>query len=286
MTFLPDSNPMADFARGFSMPLRAARLLLTHRGVKRIAVLPLIANVIIYAAAFILVIWLVSVLDLSVSQWEFWGPVGGWLSTGLNWTTGALKWVLAIPLFLIATYFTFTMIGMVAAAPFNDLLSARVERRLCAPEDEQNLPLGLTAKLMILSVLDALQIVGMQVLAMVLCLPLLLIPIVGAIPLFCVVAYFSGLGYFDTATARNNLRWKHKSPMIAERRWMIFGFGVAMELMFLVPFVGLLLLPIGVTAGTIIYCRSDWRQMMKARAMEPPPGFMPPRPQVSMLPTT
>ena len=60
-------------------------------------------------------------------------------------------------------------------------------------------------------------------------------------------------------------------------RFQMLGLGMAMEILFLIPFAGLLMLPVGVTAGTLLYCRIDWTQWLAANKLDRPPGFCPPR---------
>ncbi|MCP3981725.1 MAG: hypothetical protein GY716_20685 [bacterium] len=266
------------FVRGFTLPLLAVRLLLGSRGVKRYALLPLLASVVVYTGVVGLCLRWIAGWAPQVDAWAFWGPVGGWLSTAVNYAAGPLKWVVLLPAVLVICYFTFTTIGMVIASPFNDLLSARVERLLCRPREEQSQPLHVTARLVVLSLLDALRIAALQILCTILVLPLLFVPLVGFVPLLAVNAYFTGLGFFDVALARNDLRHRHKKPAFREQRAALFGLGLCMELLFFVPFAGLLLLPLGVVAGTRLYCDTDWTRLLADSGLEHPESFRPPVP--------
>ncbi len=269
------------FVRGFTAPLRGMQLLLSTPGVKRYALLPLIANIILYSIVLVLVIVLLANWDPQVGEWTFWGHVGGWMAATINWMLAVLKWLVTIPAFFVISYFTFTMMGMTVAAPFNDMLSERVERALCETKEEQRIPLRVTGKLMVLSILDALRILGMQIVFMLLAVPLLFIPIIGFLPMLLVIAYFTGLGFFDVSMARNSLRARHKKPITAERRSELLGLGLCMELLFMIPFAGIVLLPLGVAGATILYCEIDWQGRLAAHGVAPPPEFIPPRIRVS-----
>jgi len=115
-----------------------------------------------------------------------------------------------------------------------------------------------------------------QVFWTVVVLPFIFVPVIGMIPLFVVTAWFSGLGFVDTAMGRNYLRNRHKATALKERRWQVFGLGLAMELLFMIPLVGLLMLPLGVVAGTIIYCQCDWKRLLSEAGLDEPHGFVPP----------
>jgi uncharacterized protein involved in cysteine biosynthesis len=76
--------------------------------------------------------------------------------------------------------------------------------------------------------------------------------------------------------ARHDLEPRHRRPAIRAQRPEMFGLGVAIECLFLVPFAALLILPLGVTAGTILFCRTDWYGAFERAGITPPAGFHPP----------
>ena len=269
------SSPTASDA--LLLPLHAAMLLLRTRGLKRYAVLPLLVNLVLYVLAAMAAFYLIWRWDLSVPSWDFLWSTGALLSKVLNWVLATLKWAVGIPLILLVCYFTFTAAGMIVASPFNDMLSARVEQVVCEPTQRPSVPIGVNTRAAVLSVLDAMWIVMKQLFFMAMALPFLLIPVVGFVPLFLVTAYFTGVAVVDTSMARNYLRTRHKMPMIRLHRWRVLLLGLAVEVLFLIPFAGLLILPLGVTAGTMMYCGWDWKALLESSRQEPPTGFVAPR---------
>jgi len=272
-------QPPGSIGDGFRLPLRAAHLLLELPHVKRVAVLPVVMNALIYLAVMGGALWWIGHWDwqLSGEPWQFWGPVGGWLHAAIDHSLNVLKWLVALPALFFFCYFTFTAVGMVVASPFNDLLSERIERALCVPLERPRLSWKVQAKLMLISLGDSLLILLRQVGWTLLVLPCLIIPYIGFIPLFLVTAYHTGLGFVDVAMARNGLRHRHKQILNRVHRRQLLGIGLAMELMFLIPFMGLFILPLGVVAGTLLYCRFDWEERLRVLKLEPPPHFVYPR---------
>ncbi len=264
-----------DFISGMTMPLTGFAFLFKNGGLKRYAVLPLLANVILYILALVLLFWLIGRWQIGTVEWDFWGPVGGWLTVMVNWLKGGLK-ILAGLVAVMVAFFTFTGVGMVLASPLNDLLSEKVENVYCGSEKKLNVPIRFTVQAALLSAWDSLKNLVKQMFFSILCLPLLLIPVVGFIPLFLVGSYFAGFGYIDTAMARNFLRARHKRVLTKNRFWKILGLGVTMQILFFIPLLGLLLLPVGVTAGTLIYCGEDWQTRLREAGLEPPSGFIAP----------
>ncbi len=260
---------------GFMLPLPATGFLLAHRGIKRWAVMPLLANFIVYGLVIALAIYLLTVWEPTF-DFNSDSAFAVWLGNVLTKSFDALKWVVFVPAVLVISYFTFTTVGMVIATPFNDVLSHRTEFRLTNPAAPSPTSIGYEFSTMLWSIRDAIGILIRQVFWTVLALPFLLVPVVGFVPLFLVTAWFGGVGFLDTAMSRNDLRNHHKKVVLRSRRWQILGLGVAMELLFMIPFVGLLVLPIGVIAGTMIYCQYDWNRLLRDAGLEAPKGFVAP----------
>lgn len=265
-----------DFLAGLTQPFQGLAFLFANRGLKRYAVLPLVMNILLYALALAVLLWLLGRWQIQAVEWDFWGPVGGWLAWVANWLRGAVKLAAGLAALMFA-FFTFTAVGMVIASPLNDLLSEKVEAVYCGSAKKLDLPFRFTLKAALLSLWDSLKNLGKQLFWTVVCLPFLLIPIVGFVPLFLVGSYFAGFGFLDSAMARNYLRARHKRLLTDRRFWRIVGFGAAMQILFFIPLVGLLLLPVGVSSGTLIYCDNDWEKLFAEAGVPPPAGFEPPK---------
>lgn len=272
-------QPEGSLAVGLGLPLRAARLLWRLPRVKRVAMLPVLVNALVYFLVWGTALWMLWHWDwhLTGEPWQFWGGLGAWLHGTLDGALDVVKWILAIPLLLVGSYFTFTAVGMIVASPFNDLLSERVELAICEPQNRPRITWDEQARLTLISVWDSLGILARQILWMLPALPFLLIPYLGFIPLFLVTAYHTGLGFVDVAMARNYLRNPHKRILTRQNRRTLLGIGLAMELLFLVPFLGLFILPLGVVAGTLLYCRFDWETALRDTGLEAPAKFVAPR---------
>lgn len=269
------SSFLSEFAAGFVLPFKGVSFLFRSRGLKRFAILPLLFNIVLYAVALAVLFWFIGNWEIKPVEWDFWWSFGGWLGAAVNWLRGGLKLLAGIVAVMVA-FFTFTGVGLVLASPLNDLLSEKVEAVWCGKTKKLDLPWRFAARATFLSVCDSLRNLFKQLLCSLVCLPLLLIPVIGFIPLFLVGSYFSGFGFLDSAMARNFLRPRHKRLLSRKKFWRIIGLGASMQALFFIPLVGLLLLPVGVTAGTLLYCDNDWRRLFAEAGMTMPQGFVPP----------
>ena len=265
---------LSDFFRGFSMPFRALSWMLVHRDVKRYALLPALLATLFYAVLVLVAWWGISHWDWSGLRIEF---LGEWINQTSAAFMNVLKWSVLLPVLAAGVYFSFTAVGLVMASPLNDLLSERVEAELCESKTPLNLPFNKRLRGMSYSVWDSFTIFVRQVLFSALLVPFLFVPVVGFLPLFLISSYYTGRGYLEVGTARNLLRPKHSSRVIRDLRWQLLGLGVAIQLLSAVPFLPLLVLPLGITAGTLMYCTEDWDAALKSSGLEPPLGFQAPK---------
>jgi len=252
------------FLKGFLLPLRASKLLLSTPRLRLPALLPFLVNILLFVLLFVFLVFvLLPRLDLASYSPEWAGRFGGWALT-------ALKWVLGLALYAAGLIFGFTSIGMIVGSPFNDILSEKVETILRAKNGQSRLDwrsfLRETAACLTLSLKTA----AKQGLLMLLLLPSLLLPFVGPLPIFLVGAYFQALGFLDVSMARHFLKRAHRQAGLSDKRWEIFGFGVAMSSLLLIPFMGLFVLPVGVTGGALLYCEIDWEEKWQQAQLTPP----------------
>lgn len=280
MRIRPPMFDLAAFGRGMFLPFRGFRFLLATRGLKRYAVLPLIFNVILYCLAMGVFFYSVWHWDVYSVTWDFWGPVGRGLAAAVNWMGWLVKLVVVV-LGLAAAFFTFTGVGMALASPFNDILSEKTEMAYLGVDVKPGMPFRFTMRAGVLSFWDSLRNLVRQLFYTILALPFLLVPLIGFVPLFLVGAYFAGFGLLDSSMARNFLRPPHKKLLVSKRYWEIVGFGAAMQISFAIPGLGMLLMPVGVVAGTLMYCGEDWETLLADGGLPQPGGFVPPKVNVA-----
>ncbi len=268
------------FMRGFILPFSGGVQVLSTPGARRWAALPLLVNILFYILVVFFFFWLLDIVKIPQAAWDFWGGTGAYLADAVNYLAPFLKWVIAIPLAATICYFSFTFVGMLVATPFNDILSEKLEMAITRGDFEGKIPLKMTVNAFFISMYSTARFFFKQMVYSLICLPLLLIPGVGAVLLFLVTSYYAGIGFLDIGMARNYLRYRHKMAAVRNHRWEVLGLGAAMELMFLVPFAGLFVLPLGVAGGTLLYCDIDWQELLTREGLESPAGFNPPVVQV------
>ena len=222
---------------GFGYWLGGFRLMWTP-GLRRFTLVPLLINVLLFAAAG----WLL--LEYAGDWLE--GLLPGWLDF-LYWV---LMPVLVLGL-LVVTFFTFTLVANLVAAPFNAVLAARVEAHLTGrlpPDDETGILAG-AAKAVAGEVGRLLYLFAWAV-------PLVILWFIPGLNLLAPFAWFAfsawmmSLEYVDNPAGNHGLSFREQRRRLRQRPALTLGFGSLMTLMTMVPVANFLAMPVGVCGAT------------------------------------
>jgi CysZ protein len=232
-------RPIRRFIAGLLLPLKGSVFLFQQRSLLRLAVAPLLLNVVLYGATLGLFLHYSSDLfALLLDRPDAW-----------YWLVGYyLLRLLAFVLIGAAFLFSFTLVGTVLAAPFLELLSERTEAVLRAARAEQPFRFTRWATDIVRSLGHAFTLL----LILALAFPLSFLPVVGPVAwlgLGCLL-----LAYDFTTIAMDRRRWSLREKW---RRLLgdpagALGFGVALFCLLAVPVVGWLMLPTAAVAGTLL----------------------------------
>lgn len=220
--------------------------LISQKGIRPFVVIPLLVNI----GVFSLAIW------MAKSQFSIWmGQLLGWLPSWLSWVEWLL-WPLFAVLILIAIYYVFSIIANLIASPFNALLAERVEKHL----NGLPMPEFRGYKEMMKTVGKTVLSESYKILYMLKWLPVLII--ISIIPGVNVVAPFAwalfgawmfALQYTDFPMGNHELYIKDELVLLRKHRASSLGFGGAVTVMTMIPFVNFLAMPASVAGGTAFW---------------------------------
>lgn len=250
---MEEMTPMLD---AFSALSRGTRLVYTP-GLRRYVFLPILANLVVYAAM------------LSYVLTHF----GGWLDGWMAMVPGWLDWLswLIWPLFVLSlgliVFFSFTLVTQLIAAPFYGLLAEKVEREVTGRPPLDDRGLARTA-------IDAL---GRELVKLGYILPrMLLLFVIGWIPVINLIApllwllfsaWMMAVTYLDYPMDNNKVPFADMRRRLAARRWPTLTYGGWVMLITWLPLANLLLLP-GAVAGAVLM----WEDHYRALAPDPAPA--------------
>ncbi|MDA3886573.1 MAG: EI24 domain-containing protein [Candidatus Delongbacteria bacterium] len=183
--------------------------------------------------------------------------LGSWVAENSAWYLITLYYTFVLPFFLIVTILSLFLIMILSAvinAPFNTLLSEKVEEAYTGKKFKS--PLSFFGQIKH-DVLYELRKLLFFIILLIIPLPLLLIPIIGGISYTIISAiilmYTLTFDFLDYPMERDMLDLKHRRIMIFKRPGIWIGYGGIMFGIFLIPLLNILVWPILITSGTLLY---------------------------------
>lgn len=182
---------------------------------------------------------------------------GNWNAEGAAWYFIGLYYTLILPFFLIVislTLFLIMILSQVINAPFNTLLSEKVEETYTGNKFKS--PYSFFGQIRH-DVLYELKKLLFFIVLLIIPLPLLLIPVAGGI-IYTVISslilmYTLTFDFLDYPMERDLIDLKFRRTMLFKRPGIWLGYGGLMFLIFWIPFVNILVWPVLVTSGTLLY---------------------------------
>jgi len=204
---------------------------LAKRELRSAILIPLLINV----ALFIALAW--------VGSYYFDVFLNYWLPANTGWAwLHPLVWLLAVMMFLVIGFFSFTIVGNLIASPLNALLAARTELLMTGKASERlSQPFAVVAKEAISSELFKLRYLLVRL------IPLLILTLITSwIPMINLFvsslwlvfgAWFLAIEYSDYPMANNQLNAQEQLNKLKAKRLrsLSFGAGASVLMMFLGP---------------------------------------------------
>ncbi|RUO78889.1 sulfate transporter CysZ [Idiomarina tyrosinivorans] len=228
--------------------------LISQKGLKRFVIVPIIVNLLLFAAAFS---WFFSMVGVYVDKLMNWLP--SWMAW-LEW----LVWPFLVIAVLVLFSFVFTAITNIIAAPFNGLLSEKVERHLTGQGIGDDGLLGI--------IKDVPRTVGRELQKLMYYLPRaigffllsLLLPVVGQIIWFLWVSWMMAIQYLDYPFDNHKLAFNTMRSALNQQRGRSFGFGIGIALLAIVPILNFFIMPVAICAATAL-----WVDHLRERLITP-----------------
>ena len=225
-----------------------ARRYLFKTGIRQFVLIPLVINILIFSIA----IWFgVRFFKSMLETLVAWTP--GWLDW-IQW----LLWPLLIFMILIIVYFSFTVVANLIAAPFNALLSQRVELLLAEQPGGEPAPVQSVSSLVGRTLWSELCKIMYQLSWL---LGLVLISIIPGVNLIAPFAwaYFGAwmlsIEYADYPMGNHGHYFAEVRRTLNQGKLSALGLGSGIMLLTLIPVLNFLSMPMGVIGGTLYWMK-------------------------------
>ena len=236
-------GPIESFAFGFSLPLRAAKVVFRHPVLIFWSALPISLTLFLY-------FYVISALQSRLTHWvaerlpDLGASPDGWIAT-------SVMVLVKVVLFLVGA-FTFSIIASIVASPFNDFLAESSEKWTELPLSKP-LTGGWTLRARLIAI--DLAKTAAATAATVIALLISWIPAVNILGLL-IAALLVCFQYISYAQTRRSVGLWGGLAFLLRHLFACAGFGIVLTLIFAVPIVSSLCLPFAVVGGTLLVARA------------------------------
>lgn len=234
------SNPIARSGAGYFMK---GFELIRQPGIRRFVFIPLTVNLVLFSFAFY---YMLAELD------SYMMTIESWLGDSFAWMSYFL-WPLAIIFTLIIFSFIFSSVANWLAAPFNGLLSEKVEALLTnQPLDDgsmasiiKDIPRTLSRELSKLAYYLP-RAIGFFILYW-------LLPVFGQVLWFLFLAWMMAVQYKDYPFDNHRIAFNDMRRILNQRKGLSYSFGITTAIFSMVPLVNLVIMPVAICGATALW---------------------------------
>ena len=233
---------ISDVTIGIQALARGTRLL-NKPGIRIYVIIPLAINLLLFGA----LIWYGYSLFVPMVEWMM-----SFVPGFLDFLEGFI-WLFFGTLAALTVFFSFTPLANIVAAPFNALMSEKIEIHLTGKAPSSNLSFAKMALDAIGSQLRKLVYIMLWALALFL---ISLIPVINLIaPVLWVVfgSWLLSLEYFDYPMGNHDLVFDEEKRQLRERRGIALGFGGGVMVLTSIPIVNFITMPVAVAGATLLW---------------------------------
>ncbi len=234
------------FWMGLKLPLEAAKLIISKPVLFFWSLFPIVLSLILYIYV---------IIDLQ--SWAKNAVLHYFLMWGLN-PQGWLAWMLLIltklMLFVVGAL-TFTFIAGAISSPFNDFLAESTEKVTGLVVPEGATALTFKIKIIFIDLLKTAFATGASIAAVIVSW----IPVINifAFALAFLLMAFQYVSYPQTRRGQGIREglwflWKHS--------YVCMGFGMSLSVLFALPFLSFLMIPLAVVGGTLLFAKTQAAQ--------------------------
>ncbi|WP_019674890.1 sulfate transporter CysZ [Arsukibacterium perlucidum] len=217
--------------------------LMATKGLKRFVLIPLLINLLLFSVAFYLLLQQVKAMIVAVQQY---------LPAWLHW----LEYLL-IPLgvmsLVIGLAYTFTMAANFIAAPFNGLLSEKVEAHLTGKPAAE---VAVSA-----FIRDMPRMLGREwqklryalPRAIILFVLFLFLPVIGPVLWFLFTSWLLAIQYLDYPFDNHRIDFDSMRSQLRRQPVSSYSFGIMVNIACMIPLFNLFVMPIAVCGATAMW---------------------------------
>ncbi|GEA13255.1 sulfate transporter CysZ [Alteromonas sp. KUL49] len=221
--------------------------LIRTKGLKRFVFVPLAINLVLFAAAFYLLFGQISAgIEYLV------GFVPDWLG-GLKTVLLYFLWPLAVISVLLMFALIFGTLANWIAAPFNGILSEKVERHLTGQSLGDDGLMSLIKDVPRMLKRELAKFIWYLPRAILFLLMFFFLPVIGQVIWFLFSAWMMSIQYCDYPYDNHKVDFKKMRTHLATRKGLVMPFGIMVNIFSLIPIVNFIVMPVAICGATAMW---------------------------------
>jgi CysZ protein len=233
---------LTDITKGTQTLARGIRLL-NRPGVRAYAIMPLLINLLLFGA----LLWYGYHLFLPLVSWLM-SYVPSFLDF-LEW----FIWLFFVLMSAITVFFLFTPVANIIGAPFNALMSEKIEEILTGNPPASDSSFWQVVVDSIGSQLRKLVYIMLWALGLFLFSLIPVLNLAAPVLWFIFGSWLLSLEYLDYPMGNHDLTFSEQKRRLSERRGLAMGFGGAVMVMTSIPVVNFFAMPVAVAGATLLW---------------------------------
>ncbi|KGJ92917.1 sulfate transporter CysZ [Colwellia psychrerythraea] len=230
-----DHSGASYFFKGFS--------LIKQKGIRRFVFIPLVINALLFSIAFYFVY-----LELST----YMESIMSWLPSWLDWLS-VILWPLAVLTILVIFSFIFSTVANWLAAPFNGLLSEKMEAILSGNEAPKGSMVDIVKDIPRTLSREWQKLAYYLPRAIGFFIIMWLLPVVGQVIWFLFIAWMMAIQYKDYPFDNHKIPFATMKQMLKQNQGISYSFGITVALFSMIPIINLVVMPVAICGATAIW---------------------------------
>lgn len=218
--------------------------LIRKKGIRRFVFIPLTINILLFSIAFYFMFLQLEHYMVAIMQW---------LPSWLDWLE-IIIWPFAVVTILVFFSFIFSTAANWLAAPFNGLLSEKIESILSGKEAPKGNMLDI--------VKDIPRTLGREWKKLAYYLPraigffiiMWILPVFGQIIWFLFISWMMAVQYKDYPFDNHKVPFHEMKNALKHKQGLSYSFGITVAFFAMVPIVNLIVMPVAICGATALWC--------------------------------
>ncbi len=210
---------------------------------------------------FIILPFLINIVIMGTGLWFGFDLATDWTAAmSANYLPGWLQWLTYIinPIificFLVIIFYTFTLFALTLGAPFYSILSEKVQTVFYGDEPfSSKMSVGDTVKDIPHIIFLELRKLFYRIPFMIASILVMLFPIIGQLGAIILTSWCNAMDYTSYGYENNRYSLRVSRKNLTEHKLLCLSFGCTVWAALLIPFVNLIMIPVAVAGGTMLW---------------------------------